>query len=59
MIIAYDRNGKEIGRYDTASDLYYDYPDAEVSGSKAKVKDPSGSFFIFYDGITDQSTTRR
>jgi hypothetical protein len=40
MIIAYDQNGKEIGRYDTASDLYYDYPDAEVTGRRATVKEP-------------------
>lgn len=40
MIIAYDTFGKELGRYDTASDLYYDYPDAEVRGSRAIVKEP-------------------
>lgn len=40
MIIAYDQNGKEIGRYDTASDLYCDYPNAEVTGSRAIVKEP-------------------
>lgn len=40
MIIAYDNRGKEIGRYDTASDLYYDYPDAEVTGGRATVKEP-------------------
>lgn len=40
MIIVYDVNGREIGRYDTASDLYYDYPDAEVRGSRAIVKEP-------------------
>lgn len=40
MIIAYDKTGKEIGRYDTASDLYYDYPDAELRGNKAMVKEP-------------------
>jgi hypothetical protein len=36
MIIAY-HNGKEVGRYDTASVLYYDYPDAVVHGDKAYV----------------------
>ena len=40
MIIAYDKNGKEIGRYDTASDLYYDYPSAELRGNRAIVKEP-------------------
>lgn len=40
MIILYDRLGNEIGRYDTASDLYYDYPNAEVTGSRAIVKEP-------------------
>lgn len=40
MIIAYDVNGTEIGRYDTASDLYYDYPDAEIRGSRAVIKEP-------------------
>ena len=38
MIIAYDCCGKEIGRYDTASDLYYDFPNAELHGNKATVK---------------------
>lgn len=40
MIIAYNADGKEIGRYDTASDLWYDYPDAEVRSGKAVVKEP-------------------
>lgn len=40
MIIAYDAHGKEIGRYDTANDLYYDHPDAEVRGSRAVIKEP-------------------
>jgi len=39
MIICYNQNGQEIGRYDTASDLYYDYPDAEVNGNKAYVNE--------------------
>ena len=40
MIVAYDVYGNEIGRYDTASDLYYDYPDAEVHGNHAIVEEP-------------------
>lgn len=40
MIILYDSFGNEIGRYDTASDLYYDYPNAEVTGSHATVEEP-------------------
>ncbi len=39
MIIAYDTNGKEIGRYDTPSDLWCDSPDAEIRGGKAVVKE--------------------
>ena len=41
MIVLYDHNGKEVGRYDTASDLYYDYPDAECVKGKFRVKEPS------------------
>ena len=40
MIVAYNKNGEEAGRYDTASDLWSDYPDAEVRGGKAVVKEP-------------------
>lgn len=40
MIVLYDQNGKEIGRYDTASDLYCDYPDAENIRGKMVVKEP-------------------
>lgn len=38
MIVAYNANGNEIGRYDTASDLWYDYPTAIISAGKAIVK---------------------
>lgn len=37
MIIAYDENGREVGRYDTASDVREDYPDAIIVGNKARV----------------------
>ena len=37
MIIAYNANGEEVGRYDTASDLFYDFPDAEIHGNTARV----------------------
>lgn len=55
MIIAYDIDGKEIGRYDTPSDLWYDYPEAEVVGRKAIVKEqPSGCLlFLFLTAIID------
>lgn len=39
MIIAYNEDGQEIGRYDTATDLWYDYPDAEVHGSRATIEE--------------------
>lgn len=37
MIIAYNQFNQEVGRYDTASDLYYDYPDAIIRGNRADV----------------------
>lgn len=37
MIIAYDENGKKVGRYDSASDLWDDYQDAIVRGNVARV----------------------
>ena len=39
MIIAYNVDGKEIGRYDTTTDLWSDYPDAEIHDGKAIVKE--------------------
>lgn len=39
MIVLYNDDGHEVGRYDTASDLWIDYPDAEVHGSKAVTKE--------------------
>lgn len=38
MIIVYDRSGRELGRYDTASDVWDDFPDAEIKGNKAIVE---------------------
>ena len=40
MIILYDYNGNEVGHYDTASDLYDDYPNAEIIKGKFRVKEP-------------------
>lgn len=37
MIIAYNQYNQEVGRYDTASDLFYDFPDAMVHGNRAYV----------------------
>ncbi len=37
MIICYNQHNQEIGRYDTASDLFYDYPDAVIKGNLAFV----------------------
>lgn len=38
MIIVYNRkDGKIIGYYDTSSDVYADYPDAFIHGTKAYV----------------------
>lgn len=37
MIIAYNANGEEVGRYDSASDVWDDYPDAVIHGNKAYV----------------------
>ena len=49
MIIAYNINGKEVGRYDTPSDLWSDYPEAEVVGRKAIVKEqPSGCLLFLF-----------
>ena len=51
MITAYNQDGEILGRYDTATDLWYDYPDAQVKGGRAIVREPSGSFFfIFMNG---------
>lgn len=37
MIIVYDEFGNEIGRYDSASDVWCDYPEAIIRGNKAFV----------------------
>ena len=39
MIIAYDQSGKELGRYDTMSDLIYDHPSAEIIRGRVVVRD--------------------
>lgn len=41
MIIAYDINGNELGRYDNASDVWHDFPDAEIHNTKAIIKERS------------------
>ena len=38
MIILYDEYGKELGRYDNASDVWNDFPEAEIHGSVARIK---------------------
>lgn len=41
MIIAYDRKtGKEVGRYDTVSDLRADYPEYQIVRGKVLVEEP-------------------
>lgn len=37
MIICYNQYNQEVGRYDTASDVFYDYPDAIIRGNQAFV----------------------
>lgn len=38
MIVLYDERGRELGRYDNASDVWQDYPEATVKNKTAYVK---------------------
>ena len=40
MVIAYNKNGVEVGRYDTISDLHADYPDYTIIRGKVVIEEP-------------------
>lgn len=38
MIVVYDRFGRRLATYDTAREVYEDYPDAVIKNGKAIVE---------------------